>query len=99
MAERDGRDVGTAAGLSMPGALREAAPVEATFTGAELQLLNQYHRAFLKPCGLREALYCDRCYAANRSDGVRATMAEHWGIVTAHFACRCRVFETKGVVH
>ena len=62
-------------------------------------LLNQYHRAFLKPLMLREALYCDICYAENRQDGIRATMAESWGAVTARFQCRCRAFERKGVVH
>jgi hypothetical protein len=64
-----------------------------------LQLLNQYHRAFLKPMALREMLYCDTCYAENRQDGLRVTMAEHWGTVTARLECRCRAFEKKGVVH
>lgn len=54
---------------------------------------------FLKPMALREMLYCDDCYAENRPDGLRATMAESWGVITARFACRCRAFERKGIVH
>jgi len=58
---------------------------EEPITSAEVQLLRLYKR-FLHGRGLREALYCQRCFDGNRFDGMRAAVTE--GNVLLE--CRCR---------
>jgi hypothetical protein len=57
-----------------------------SLTDEEARLLRAYRR-FLEYRHLREALYCDRCFEGNLSDGCAAAVTEHEIVIK----CRCKV--------
>lgn len=61
----------------------------------ELRLLLLYKKFLLKH-GYREALYCNRCWGGNLSDGTRASVNDHGLTIEAMIKCRCRVAYGKG---
>lgn len=60
-------------------------PVE-TLTFDEVQLLRSYKR-FLSRHGYREALYCNRCFEGQLSDGCEAHVTPNDILIR----CRCRM--------
>ena len=57
----------------------------------DAKLLREYKKWLLRN-GYREALYCNACYAANRSDGLEAYVTPDQML----FKCRCRALYYKG---
>lgn len=61
----------------------------------ELRLLLEYKR-FLQAHGYREAVYCQRCWGNNLSDGTEFRVKTSGLTVEAMIRCRCRVAYGKG---
>lgn len=80
---------GTAAILDAHGAPAIVPSLE--LTPAEAQLLRQY-KTFLQRHGLREALYCNACWAGQLHDGCEAHVTPHDILIR----CRCRVRTFRG---
>lgn len=80
----------------------DGAPVEElrhdVFTDEDLAVLVAYKK-FLAKHQYREALYCQRCWEHDLSDGVSEAYVRTSGMtVEAMFKCRCRVGYGKGVI-
>lgn len=61
----------------------------------ELTLLLEYKR-WLQRRGYREAVYCNRCYEGNLSDGTEFHVKTSGLTVEAMIKCRCRMAYGKG---
>ena len=57
----------------------------------DAKLLRAYKKWLLRN-GYREALYCNQCYSANRSDGLEAYVTDERML----FKCRCRAQYYQG---
>lgn len=64
---------------------------ERLFTQSDAELLRRYKK-FLLAHGLKEALYCAVCEAADRPSGLRASVLDG----RIDFACRCTVRRYRG---
>jgi hypothetical protein len=53
----------------------------------------------MKPYGIAEKLYCDRCDQASRPDGCRVSVTQSGLTALVHVECRCRILERKGSVN
>lgn len=64
-------------------------------TPLQAQVLRQYKKIVLQPLGLKEALYCERCWNSNLSDGCDAFVTDH----KIAIRCRCslRVFDGQTI--
>lgn len=63
-------------------------------TREEAMILREY-RKFLAHHHLREALYCDRCFEGNLSDGCAAAVTDHEIVIK----CRCKVRTYIGLTY
>lgn len=66
-----------------------------TLSDDELRLLAEYKK-FLQVRGYREALYCQRCWGRDLSDGCDAHVKTSGFSVEAMIKCRCRLVYGKG---
>lgn len=64
-------------------------------TEDELRLLLEYKK-FLQKHEYREAVYCNRCWGNNLSDGARFQVQTSGLTIEAFIQCRCRAAYGKG---